>query len=382
MAKRFLYIVCLLIICNLIAVHTDSLDSDTGNVNNLGADDLDSFFEGIEDAEELIPHQATEQHEERSREPEVVQEQQELYYPPPEPIPEFESDTEKYIYYARKYLVEICLALLVVVFILNFFVGKKVNTKIAAMWLSEAVPLLRNNFAHLGFGEDSNLSLSQMTYNDFEFFASGRDFCHYMFMHLTTKKRQDVVTGSLFGLLWPEKDRLIVDIPIDVDLPLEILVCRKQNVRRTQQEMPNINQLIAPMKVDRFNNTNIAVLAESGETVDIVINKRFSNAFEKYEKFLEFLHITDQRVYTNYPLVLKAEILLGDTPAEYKESVKLVEVLLELVDHIATNVKLPPRVMEQAKKNREVEEKKREKVRVDKSRFLKALGGNHIRNAV
>lgn len=91
---------------------------------------------------------------------------------------------------------------------------------------------------------------------------------------------------------------------------------------------------------------------------------RFSNAFQKYEKYLEFLHITDQRVYTQYPLVLKAEIHLGDSPAEFKESVKLLEVLLELVDHVATVVKLPARVLDIAKKNRVVEEKKREKVTV------------------
>lgn len=59
---------------------------------------------------------------------------------------------------------------------------------------------------------------------------------------------------------------------------------------------------------------------------------------------------------------MKAEILLGDKPSEYKQSVELVEILLELVDHIATNVKLPARVMERAKKNRELEEKKKEKV--------------------
>lgn len=69
---------------------------------------------------------------------------------------------------------------------------------------------------------------------------------------------------------------------------------------------------------------------------------------------------------------MKAEILLGDKPSEYKESVQLIEVLLELVDHIATNVKLPARVLEKAKKNREVEEKKKEKVWIEVERCLES----------
>ena len=101
-----------------------------------------------------------------------------------------------------------------------------------------------------------------------------------------------------------------------------------------------------------------------------MFSNKFTNAFEKYEKYLEFLHVTDQRVYTNYPLVLKCEILLGDHPSEYKDSVKLVETLIEFVDHIAKNVKLPARALEKAKKLRQVEEKKREKVRYNLSKHF------------
>ena len=230
------------------------------------------------------------------------------------------------------------------------------------MWLAECVPVLKYNFHHLGFGEEPNLSLSQITYSEFEFFGSGRDHCHYMFMHMNTKRRQDVILGGLFGLIWPEQDKLIFDIPIDADLPLEILVCRSKNVKKTQQEMPNINQFVGPVKSEKLSKTGLTVLAESKETADIVFSNKFTNAFEKYEKYLEFLHVTDQRVYTNYPLVLKCEILFGDHPSEYKDSVKLVETLIELVDHIAKNVKLPARALEKAKKLRQVEEKKREKV--------------------
>lgn len=271
MAKRFIYVLCLLIIFNYLCSYTSMVNAQDGAIND-GLDDLDSFFDGIEETEEVADTPNYEQ--EVIKEAEEPVEQPKLYYPPPEPFPEFKSDTEKYIYYARKYMTEICLGLLVIVYLANFFVGKKVNAKIVTMWLSEAIPFLKDNFHHIGFGEEPNLSLSQISYTEYEFYASGRDNCHYLFMNLSTKKRQDVITGALFGLLWPEHDRLIFDIPIDSEIPLELLICRQQNVKNTQQEMPNINQLITPIKVERFNNTNIAVLAENGEIVDIVLNKR------------------------------------------------------------------------------------------------------------
>lgn len=168
------------------------------------------------------------------------------------------------------------------------------------------------------------------------------------------------------GLLWPDVDKIILDIPIEAALPLELLICRKFNVKRTQQEMPNINNLISVVKADKLNSTNLAVLAENSEVPEIVLSNKVTSAIVKYEKYLEFLHITDQKVYTKYDLVLKAEILFGENEEEYKESAKLIEMVLDLVDHIANNVKLPERVLDQAKKNRSAEEKKREKEARDK----------------
>ena len=361
MAKGYLCI-ALLLLFFLASVYPQE---DTGSEDELGLDDLDQFFEGIEEGEEEYPDTPIDTEEvEVTDEPEFVEEKEakpKMYYPPPEPVPEFNSDFEKYMYYGRKYLPEICLVIIGIVYILNIFVGKNVNSKFAIAWLNKCLPMLKENFSHLGFGNEPNANLSQISYSEFEYYATGRDNCQYLFMNLRTKKRQDVIGGGILGMIWPESDRLIMDIPIDAELPLELLICRKFNIRKTQQEMPNINQLIKPVKVERFDQTNIGVLAESLETVDLVISKKFSNAFVKFEKFLEFLHITDQQVYTKNPLVLKAEILLGD-PSEFEQSVKLVEVLLELVDHIATNVKLPARVLDLAKKNRAAEEKKKQQV--------------------
>lgn len=359
MSKRFIQISSVLfILCLFVNISLAQMDEE----------DFDDLFEDTPDIEpEVFDQIEIEDIDVPITEPDVEVTEEKIDIPvpqyiPEEPVPEFDSAYDKYMYYARKYLVELCISSILIIYVLNIFVGKKVNSKIVSMWVAEAIPVLKKNFHHTGFGEEPNYSISQLKYHEYEFFASGRDYCHYLFLHMITKKRQDVIGGSLFELIWPDKDKVIFDIPIDVDIPLEILVCRQGDVKKTQSEMPNINQLIAPVPSKSFANTNLAVLADSTESVDIVFPRRFSDAFKKYEKYLEFLHVTDQRVYTNYPLVLKAEILMGDNPKEFANSVALLEILIDLVDHIAKPLKLPSRVLEKAKKLREAEEKKREKV--------------------
>jgi hypothetical protein len=348
--------------------------ADNGGVD---LDDLDSFFDDIEDDFEPVVEQRRHyDDEEGTPTPEEVVET----YIPEEPVPEFESNYEMYMFYARKYMIEISLVGVVLVYILNFFTGKSVNTKIVAMWLTESLPVLKDNFAHLGFGDEPNASLSQVTYDEFEFYATGRDNMGYIFMNLRTKKRQDAITGAIMGLIWPSNDRVVIDIPIETDLPLELIVCKESTIKLQISEMPHLKGLVKQYSPEAFKDTKFGFLAENGEVVDCVFSRKFVNILIKYEKYLEFLHITDQKVYTNNGLVLKCEINMGDHPSEFEHSVKLLEAMIELVDHIVTNVKLPSRVVEKAmkvrgqeqrQKNLEKENEERERIQELKDQELK-----------
>jgi len=192
------YTVVLVILCLLGLLAQDKYFAFAQETEDMDSDELDNFFDDagdeadeiFDDSNEIFDEPITEQPDfedmEREEPEEVVQIPQ-PQYEPPEPVPVFETETEKYIYYARKYLIEIeiCLSSIFIVYILNIFVGKKVNSKIVSMWLAEAKPLLEKNFHQLGFvGEESNLSISQIKYHEYEFYATGRDNCKYMFIHM------------------------------------------------------------------------------------------------------------------------------------------------------------------------------------------------------
>ena len=70
-------------------------------------DDFDSFFEGSsnsEEIEELIPHREQNTPNKETEDIVKAEEEPKYYYPPPEPVPHFDSTLEKIMYYMTKYI--------------------------------------------------------------------------------------------------------------------------------------------------------------------------------------------------------------------------------------------------------------------------------------
>ena len=59
-----------------------------------------------------------------------------------EEIPEFNSAYDKYVFYAKRYMLELAFSLLMVGYLLNFFAGKKYNSGIAVTFLNLAKNIL------------------------------------------------------------------------------------------------------------------------------------------------------------------------------------------------------------------------------------------------
>jgi hypothetical protein len=58
--------------------------------------------------------------------------------------------------------------------------GKKLNTKLAKLWVQENRPILENEFSHLSVTEQPDgASLEAESANLFKFYASGRVNCTY-----------------------------------------------------------------------------------------------------------------------------------------------------------------------------------------------------------
>lgn len=183
-----------------------------GICHKMADDDLDSLFEISPEEEKIIKERAIN----------VVRDDEIVVDKPSEPqiryfddTPEFKSASEKYIYYVMKYKIEFLLFIVLVIFIFNFFLGKKINFNLANSFHQRTLEVLSKNFAHVGLGDTSNHELNTLLYNEFEFYASGRDNCKYCLINYVMKKRQDMFSNQLLGFIWPSEDTVFVEIGLE-----------------------------------------------------------------------------------------------------------------------------------------------------------------------
>lgn len=72
------------------------------------------------------------------------------------------------------------LGFLLLVYILNYFIGKKLNQKLAYLWVQENKHVFDAEFAHVGVTDKSDGPLLDAeSANCFKFYASGRQNCVY-----------------------------------------------------------------------------------------------------------------------------------------------------------------------------------------------------------
>ena len=61
-----------------------------------------------------------------------------------------------YLYYAMKFKFEIMLSLVFIMYVINLFLGKKANFKIAHAFHNKVLDTIADNFHQIGFGSQPN----------------------------------------------------------------------------------------------------------------------------------------------------------------------------------------------------------------------------------
>lgn len=113
-----------------------------------------------------------------------------------------------------KYYIEVFLILFAVVYILNYFVGKNTNLRMAASWVHDNREVFEQNFAILGVsnGQSGGALLDEESASCYKFYATGRVNCHFAMTTIDLKKRQDILSNYFLSIIWPEKDRVTIDV--------------------------------------------------------------------------------------------------------------------------------------------------------------------------
>lgn len=113
-------------------------------------------------------------------------------------------------------------------------------------WYDACQNVFESNFAHVGVGQAGGTSLFyQETASCFKFYATGRETVQFCLVNFEFKKRQDIITNWFFSLIWPEKDRITIDMPLyDQKEPICAAILRKKDLKTARENYLDLKGLV------------------------------------------------------------------------------------------------------------------------------------------
>ncbi|CAN4110712.1 unnamed protein product [Withania somnifera] len=248
------------------------------------------------------------------------------------PEPEAEPEKPKSI---SDFTVEIVCVSFLIMFVINYFTGKKENENIALARLK--------NFSLLGVGEtdDSPLLLKEGQ-NVFKFYASGRRFCQGMLATMELKSRHDLIS-RLYNMVVPCKDEITFEVYMNDDAMdhVVVAVAKKKLAKTMQKEITDLQRfasLVSPPTGRKWIADDLAVFAESKEVAgdmisETVLDQVFGDkAYEKFGKGFISMHFSDQHL-ASHKKMLMFKFALPDAKnmADMTRLVALVPYYIDLI---------------------------------------------------
>lgn len=203
----------------------------------------------------------------------------------------------------HNYWIELLFLSGLVVYFINYTIGKGKNIKIANSWLQCHRQFLEDNFALVG--DDSNSGSDSVpsgfikeSDSIFSLWCSGRTLVEGMLVELKLIKRQDLLSITM-GLLKKVPDQVQIRVELSKDSmdTFVMAVCSKKSATKLFKDMADLKQYcINVVKADEKYNipSGFSLLSEIGEATTAILDSRLTAILSKYSQSIESIHISDQ----------------------------------------------------------------------------------------
>ncbi|CAH9058711.1 unnamed protein product [Cuscuta europaea] len=261
-------------------------------------------------------------------------------------VTEAEAPVNKSPKSLSSYTVEAVCVSFLVVFVINYFTGKRENENIALAWATKFATkdsIFEKNFSLLGVGEteDSPLLLKEGQ-NVFKFYASGRRYCQGLLATMELKSRHDLIS-RLYNMVVPCKDEITLEVYMNDDAMDAVVfaVARKKLAKTMQKEVRDLQRfagVITPPGGRKWLVEELAVVSESKEVAgdmipEVVLEQVFGEkAFEKFGKGFISMHFSDQHIGSHKKmLVFKFALSNATDMSDMTRLIALVPYYIDLI---------------------------------------------------
>ncbi|EFO94401.1 CRE-CCDC-47 protein [Caenorhabditis remanei] len=202
------------------------------------------------------------------------------------------------------YQVEGLVVLVILIYLVNYIIGKTTNSSIAHVVFEMCRPTLEEQFSVVGDDGITELDkhetqLRRDTDSTFSAWCSGRINVNSMFLQMKMLKRQDLVS-RVMDIFDPSYDKMTIKIQLeggnDVD-PLIFAVGEKKIASKNFKEMFDLNSYVSERK-QAAQQLNLPatwqLYADQNEVLFSILEPGVVSLLKKHEEAIEFIHISDQ----------------------------------------------------------------------------------------
>lgn len=120
-----------------------------------------------------------------------------------------------------------------------------------------------------------------------------------MLVTFELKKRHDIISLWFLNLIWPERDIMTVEIPMEDNFnKICFSVSKKKETKQLRENYTDLKYLCGKVQIDGFDEKSLFCLGDVDETVKAILNKSIQDKLNASQRWIHSIHVTDQPVFS------------------------------------------------------------------------------------
>ncbi|KAF0427881.1 DUF1682-domain-containing protein [Gigaspora margarita] len=262
---------------------------------------------------------------------------------------------------------EMAMIVMIVVYLIVYFIGKRANEAIAVKWMEKHIALLKENFSLVG--NDKGSSLIQDGPADYLFYLSGRRNCQFIHGRITLKPRHDILQIITNFVTSQFSSKAVTDtVTYNVTMndgaydDFVFGITKKDRASDLRQSRYDLKTFTKQSNNNLLPNV-FNVHSESVEISDTILSNRVIELLKASSQYLTYLIITDQprirpeKIIENKQKLLTVMHELPNDTSKFSDVTIITELVLTLIDFIPGQCSFRAETRQKFNKNREEADK-------------------------